>query len=175
MQTTITTQTVHGEPMIINIRLSDPCNNGHNEFAITAYIYRKGSKKLTDRNIDRFGCCHEDILAKKPSFNIFVNLHLCDESGAPMCAVENGFYNLEGVQGVAAYGHNMNLDAFAEYMRVSKAEAVRVVNNIHTKEQFAAWVDTLRPTWKMEADEAKAILTEMIQKDGGFTSYNNSF
>ena len=164
MQTTIRTTTVQGEPMIINIRLSDPCNNGHNDFAITADIYRKGSKRLPERNIDRCGCCHEDILAKKPFLKLFVDLHLSNESGAPMYAVENGFYHLEGVQGIAAYGHKMNLDGFAEYMRVSKSEAVRVVNEIHTKEAFSKWVDTLRPKWKMEADKAKAILAEMIEK-----------
>lgn len=165
MQTTITTYTVQGEPMIINIRLSDPCNNGYNDFAITADIYRKGSKKLIDRNMDRCGCCHEDILAKKPSLKIFVDLHLSDESGAPMFVVENGFYHLEGVQGVAAYGHKMNIDEFAQYIRVSKSSAVRMVNDIHTKEQFAAVVDTLRPLWKAEADAAKEILANMIEKE----------
>lgn len=165
MNTTIKTHTVHGEPMHIHIRLSDSCKNGHNEFAITADIWHKGAHKLTERNIDRCGCCHEDILKKNPSLKLFVDLHLSDESGAPMNAVENGYYHLQGVKGTASYGHTMTLKGFAEYMRIDLDEAQKAVEEITNKDQFITWVDTLRPLWKKEANQAKERLAELINEN----------
>lgn len=145
MNTTIFTHTVQGEPMKIHIRLSGPCKNGHNDFAITADIWEKDSKKLTDRNLSRCGMCHEDILKKMPSLKLFVDLHLSNELGAPMYAVENGYYHLQGVNGTAAYGHTMTLERFAEYMRVELSAARIACETIDSKEDFSKWVDILRP------------------------------
>ena len=152
MNTTILTHTVQGERMHIHIRLSDPCNNGHNDFAITADIWEKGAKRFTDNTIAKCGMCHEDILKKMPFLKIFVDLHLSDESGAPMYAAENGYYHMR----------HSSLNVFADYMRVSENTASNVRINIQSKEQFAKWVDTLRPQWKMEADSAKAMLAKLI-------------
>jgi len=155
MNTTIKTHTVHGEPMHIHIRLSDPCNNGHNDWAITADIWRKGSNILSDRNIDRCGCCHEDILSKMPSLKIFVDLHLSNESGAPMYAIENGFYHMR----------NSSLEVFADYMRVDLMISAKVKKEITSKESFSYWVDGLRAGWLEEANRAKALLAELIEKN----------
>ena len=89
----IVTTDIKGNPMYISIRLDDQCKNGHQDFAITATIYEKG-KPQTDRNMIAGGCCHEEILKAHPELKIFVDLHLCDYSGAPMYAEENGFYHL---------------------------------------------------------------------------------
>lgn len=45
------------------------------------------------------GAAHEDILRKYPKLKLFVDLHLADDSGAPMYAARNGFYfYAEGVK-----------------------------------------------------------------------------
>jgi len=155
METTIKTHTVKGEPMHIHIRLSDPCKNGHNDFAITADIWSKTAKRLTDNNIDRCGCCHEDIVKKMPSLQLFVDLHLSDESGAPVYAVENGYYHMR----------NSSTQIFAHYMRISTDHASRIITTIHNKEDFSKWVETLRPSWAAQANEAKAKLAELIDKN----------
>ena len=153
MNTSIKATTVNKEPMIINIRLSDPCNNGHNDFAITADIYKKGSKKLVDRNMIGRGACHEDILAACPDLKTFVDLHLSDESGAPLYAVENGYYHMR----------NSSLETFAKYMRVDLMIAAKVKKEIETKESFSYWVDGLRAGWMEEATKAKLLLAELVK------------
>lgn len=51
MKHTIITHTKENQALVIDIRLSDPCKNGHNDFAITAARYKRGTKTFSDRNI----------------------------------------------------------------------------------------------------------------------------
>ncbi len=164
MKASIKTTTTDNRPMIIDIRLSDPCKNGHNDFAITGTIYRKGTKVLLDRYFESCGCIHEDILKKHKSLQIFVDLHLSDENGVPMYALENGYYHLQGVQGVAAHGHTCTLENFAKYMRIDFVHAQNIVNTLKTKAEFVEFVNSLKPQWKQEAEQAKELLELIIQE-----------
>jgi len=81
----------------VKIRLNDECNNGHQDFSITADLWEKYNGKMKDAG---GGCCHDEILKVFPEFKIFTELHLCDYLGNPMYADANGFYHLkEGMQG----------------------------------------------------------------------------
>lgn len=123
LYTSITLPTKGGGKIKIEIRLSDDCNNGHNDFAITATTYSPSGKWESG------GCCHEEILKVKKSLKPFVDLHLADEDGVPMYAIENGFYHLQGVLGIAEHDHKCTLEDFAAYLRISATEATRVVKD----------------------------------------------
>ena len=74
------------ESIIVEIRLSDPCRNGYDDFAITATTYNiRGHWQSC-------GCLHDEILKHFPEFQIFVDLHLCDDNGIPMYPIANNPY-----------------------------------------------------------------------------------
>ena len=79
--------------IIVKISLNDECKNGHQDFAITADIYKAGYR--SDRYFLAGGCCHDDIIKYFPEFKIFIDLHLCDFEGSPMYPSANGFYHLK--------------------------------------------------------------------------------
>lgn len=137
----IITNDVDGNTMHINIRLNDECKNGHQDFAITADIYQRGKPK-TDKYCIMGGCCHEEILKVRPDLKIFVDLHLCDYTGTPMHAIENGFYFLrEGFNEVKP-GSIEFKQKFCEYYRVSP-EQFDVLNTSEDKIQYATKIISL--------------------------------
>ena len=175
MKISINTFTTSRQPLIIDIRCDDECKNGHDTFAITGTTYRpfeKGDRKDGDWKVfngknytyDSGGCIHDIILKAKKSLKPFVDLHLADGDGAPMYAVENGYYHMQGVQGTAAYNHTCTLEDFATYMRVYTDVAKELIDSNPSKEDFVKWVDSLRPRWKQEADAAKKLLQSLIDE-----------
>ena len=87
----------------VNINLDDDCKNGCCDWSITADIYRKAKNNRWYHYSG--GCCHEEILKHFPEFQKFVNLHLCDCYGAPIYAVENGYYVMRHDGKEAAKGY----------------------------------------------------------------------
>lgn len=74
----------------VKIQLADECKNGVCSWSVTAEIYEK---KRNGHTVNvAAGCCHDEILKRFPQFSKFVALHLCDCYGAPLYAVENGYY-----------------------------------------------------------------------------------
>ena len=146
--------------IIVKIRLNDECKNGHQDFAITADIYKTGMR--SDRSFLAGGCCHDDILKHFPEFKIFVNLHLCDFAGVPMYAVENGFYHLrEGFNKTKPTNDNFKKE-FCEYYRMSPAQ----FDAINTSEHKLAYAINLKELgileqWNKEASRAIKMLEEL--------------
>lgn len=127
----------------VDIHLNDQCKNGHQDFSITGDIYKGAGK--ADRNFITGGCIHEDILEHFPDFAQFVSLHLCDVYGAPMYAIENGFYHLQ----------NSSAEIAKNYLRITEREYKELTK---AKDRFYFTLLLLQmripKRWKEEADKA---------------------
>jgi hypothetical protein len=77
------------EKIVVKIKLNDEYNNGCQVFRMTANTYNKHGNTWEHAG---GGCCHKKILKHWPEFKIFADLHLSDHKGAPLYAMENGFY-----------------------------------------------------------------------------------
>jgi hypothetical protein len=144
------------EKLIISIRLNDECKNGHADFAITADGYEKRRNNIW---ADSFGgCCHEEILKKRPNLKIFVDLHLSDSNGCPMYAIENGFCHLWDKTKTSEERKKIVM----EYLRVNEQE-YNILSQAKEKDYFHYLIDKLElpKKWKQEAKEAIIILEEM--------------
>ena len=101
---------------VISIRLNDECNNGYEDFSITADFWKLERQK-TDKNWIMGGCCHEEILKIRPDLKIFTQLHNNDFRGYPMHYVENAFYHLKN-----EYNSQMTKTRFMECYFVSEEQ-----------------------------------------------------
>jgi hypothetical protein len=148
---------------IINIKLSDNCKNGHDDFSITAEGCYKDSNS---RDFDCCGCMHEDILKLMPELKIFVDLHLCDYKGAPMYTVENGYYHL----------HNGLKQTAIEYLRITETE-YNLLYNAKDNSEYAGLLHSLDivKRWKFEADYAIKQLEIMTGETYVNTSTKSNF
>lgn len=145
---------------VIKIRLSDECKNGHQDFAITATFWHPGKARV-DAAMISAGCCHEEIIAIRPDLKIFVNLHLCDYTGVPLFAVENGFYHLtNGFNNTRVDSPKFKTD-FCEYYRINLKQ-FDVLAQSENKLRYAINLQKLGilDQWKTEADQAIKLLEE---------------
>lgn len=148
----------------IKIRLNDECKNGHQDFSITATIWEIG-KIRNDRNMISGGCCHDEILKIRSDLQIFVNLHLCDFTGCPMYAVENGFYHLiNGFNNTKPTDKGFKSE-FCDYYRIS-AEQFDVLVQSENKLRYAINLQKLGILlkWMYEAKQAILLLEQMTGK-----------
>lgn len=150
--------------MRIKIRLNDECKNGHQDFSITATYWEIG-KVRNDRNMIGGGCCHDEILKHRPDLQIFVNLHLCDFTGCPMYAVENGFYHLtNGFNNTKPNEANFKAE-FCSYYRIT-AEQFDVLAQSENKLRYAINLQKLGILlqWMDEARQAILLLEQWTGK-----------
>ena len=155
---TITTNDVAGNTLIIDIRLNDECKNGHQDFAITGSIYKKGKPKI-DKYYIAGGCIHDDILKVRPDLKIFVTLHLCDYKGIPMHAIANGYYHLTRRFSNISCSDPKFMATYCEYYRVTE-EQYKVLKLSRSETDYANNLIHLGvlKQWGIEANEAISIL-----------------
>ena len=140
---------------VISIRLNDECNNGHEDFSITATFW-KLNKTRKDVNMYMGGCCHEEILKLRPDLKIFVDLHLNDFRGYPMYYIENGFYHLK----------NMPKNKFMEYAKVDE-EGYKLLKKASDEDEYGyLLINKLEnhKIWEKLAEEGMKKLEELTGK-----------
>ena len=121
-----------------------------------------------------YGMLHDLILEHCPELAPLADMHLSDINGVPMHSVENGWYWLKGAAGDQGsfFSESINpeeepekcMQMLAKHLRISNAEAQRLiqettrsvkrVGSITAKQEFARYIERLKPHWKAEADEA---------------------
>lgn len=147
------TSKVYDDKVIfVKIRLSDDCNNSHNDFAITADVYKKNGR-LTDNNLLMGGCCHEEILKVFPEFKIFVDLHLYSSDGYPMFLGQNAAYWIN-----IGERENAMRDLRCDESMLKKLEPYAIDNLLFKKAIFESG---LLQQWKADADKAIKYLEEL--------------
>jgi hypothetical protein len=76
--------------MYVEMRFDDQCGNGYQNFAITARVYTKESRRKGD--IAAGGCLHEEIEKTFPELAPFIRWHLVGTDG-PMHYLGNTIYH----------------------------------------------------------------------------------
>lgn len=127
----------------VEIQLADECKNSVCSWSITANIYKKGRNGRII-NVGG-GCCHEEILKRFPEFKTFAYLHLCDCYGAPLYAVENGYYLMS----------KEPKEKVMNYLRITEEEYNRL-HNAEDKQYFKylLYILGIVRRWNEEAKEA---------------------
>lgn len=145
-----TVKIVGNKKIVVKIRLNDECKNGHQDFVITADIYEKKGNGQYYHN--SCGCLHDEILKYFPQFKIFVDLHLSDYKGAPMYAVENGFYYLQ----------NSDKKTVIEYLRISE-DQYNKLTHAEDKDYFKylLYSEGIVNQWIKEASIAIQLIEEL--------------
>ena len=157
---TITTSDKDGNDLVIKIRLNDECKNGHQDFAITADGYKKGSRG--DSAFLYGGCCHDEILAVRPDLQVFVDLHLCDYLGTPMYPIANGYFHLTN----GANDKPMTAQEFCKYYRITAAqytELSKAMDKVHYSIILES-MPLIRKNWQFQADAAIVLLERWTGK-----------
>jgi hypothetical protein len=86
-----------------------------------------------------------------------------DETGAPMHAVANGWYWYADFDGKGTNLYPQRADVFDDAARARRAYLRVDPSDLPvdmTREQFEEFVETLRPQWQLEADDAIAWLRQ---------------
>lgn len=137
------------EVIRVNIRLSDECNNGFNEFAITGDIYKNNKFQMG-------GCIHEEILKHFPEFKIFVDLHLRDIKGVPMYPVVNGYYFLK----------NSSINVLQKHLRCNDEE-LNIIKKATSEKEFAYLIHKcgIIKKWEEEAEKGIKELEKLTEKE----------
>jgi hypothetical protein len=137
------------EVIRVNIRLSDECNNGFNEFAITGNIYKNNKFQMG-------GCIHEEILKHFPEFKIFVDLHLRDIKGVPMYPVVNGFYFLK----------NKEIYKLQQHLCCNDEE-LNIIKKATSEKEFAYLIHKcgIIKKWEEEAEKGIKELEKLTEKE----------
>ena len=103
------------------------------------------------------GAGHEQILKYFPDLADIVAMHLSDEDGTPMHAVENGWYWLKQANAGEAKAFENFKHTLRQNDGVARAivswgnELIKKFGEPYAKQRFTGWCDIQSATWREEA------------------------
>lgn len=127
------------------------------------------------------GCLHDEIEKYWPQLAPIIALHLSDDTGAPMHAEANGWYQLAGYFGGYGEGYHAGnstptrtpdecLAQFAEHVRISIEDARTFAESIRcdddpasSRRWFKVWIAKQADRWQAEAAAGIVLLDSLIQ------------
>lgn len=112
-------------------------------FSLTGEEFERG-------RIVAFGCLHEEFLQHFPAYRLLVDIHLSDDRGIPMHAVENGWYWYGGTKWV-----DYSPEQLSRHLRCEAPPAGM------KRPAFVAFVERQFPRWQEEANRALEIIRDV--------------
>ena len=109
-------------------------------FSVTGEIWGAKDGKKSSPDMLTGGCIHDEILKYFPEMKDIVSLHLSNMNGIPMYAISNGYY----------YYKQSPKQGF-DYIRLPEVQRNVEIND---ENEFASLVESLKPMYKKEAEEA---------------------
>ncbi len=111
------------------------------------------------------GADHDAILQVFPRLAPVIALHLSDDEGVPMHAIDNALY----FAGQSRYADARNLDALARHLRITPEDAMVLATfcdlargaGEDARPVMAAFIDGQRERWAAEAAAAVALLDDL--------------
>ena len=126
--------------MEVVVKLS---TTNHTYFSITYTQYKEhGSKMLAG------GASSETISKYFPELNDVLAMHLSDDKGIPMYALENGYFFCKELKENNEMGYDDS--TIAEHFRIALVDVPTI--RAMSKETLGEWVESQKPRWKVEAD-----------------------
>lgn len=134
--------------------LSDNCQNSCFKFSVTGEIYRIIGDRMGKKPIFA-GCIHDEIIKHFPHLSPLVALHLSSWEGAPLYAVENGYY----------FAQKGEFEKMRNLLRLTESEA-EIFANAPDKKYFKFLLHSLgiAERWRNEAASAIKFLEDATGK-----------
>lgn len=169
--------------IIANLKLTRYGNNDSPHFSATGEILNL-RYRTPDTQMMACGCIHDELLQAFPAAIVVVRVHLADDHGVPMYAIENGAYDLGFTKWQTAEYPDRNMPLipeFARLWRITENEAREVHElccaaglaaigggdefdrdkfNRAAKDLLTVMYLVMLPTWQQHADEALAYINE---------------
>lgn len=136
-----------GRVLKIEVRWDDSCGNGHNSFAVTGTIERKGNR---GGDCDACGCLHEEI--KKygpPEVSKLIRWHLVGGDGPMHYKANTEFWLLNAERGGLWSWDGKRLEQTAEKCR----QFARDTACLRDDEEFPKYDGEKPGTWRYDLDK----------------------
>jgi hypothetical protein len=139
-----------GKELLIVTGILRKIGNQKPYFSLTGEIWKADlNGSAYGRDCEACGTLHDEILKAFPGMKDLCDLHLSDNDGVPMYAVENGWYWNGGTK-----WQEYKRETLASYLRISEDEADQLHAEATTKEIFTEKVEAMEDRWAREAKAA---------------------